>query len=236
MTGFQEKISGNFNKQQIATVIALAFHISGFIAIGLFKSSFFIALTPLNLLVSAVLIFYTQEKINLAFILFCIAAFGIGFGTEWIGVNTGILFGDYAYGTVLGPKWGGVPYLIGLQWVIVIYCAGVCMSMLHQRLLPQPQEGEVPLSKWLLGASMVVDGALLALLFDWILEPVAISLGYWTWADGDIPWLNYATWWAVSALIMVIFHLLPFRKHNLFALHLLMIQIMFFLLLRAIGG
>jgi bisanhydrobacterioruberin hydratase len=236
MSGFLKKGSGTFSKQQIATGIALAFHVSGLIAIGLFKSPLFIALTPLNLLVSALLIFYTQEKINAAFILFCLAAFGIGFGTEWIGVNTGIIFGDYTYGTVLGPKWGGVPYLIGLQWVIVIYCAGVCMAMLHQKLLPKPQEGEAPISGWLLGVSIVIDGALLALLFDWILEPVAVSLGYWTWAEGDIPWLNYATWWGVSALILIIFHLLPFRKHNLFAVHLLMIQVMFFLLMRTFGG
>jgi bisanhydrobacterioruberin hydratase len=164
-----------------------------------------------------------------------LAAFAIGFGAEWVGINTGIIFGNYQYGTVLGPKWGGVPYLIGLQWIIVMYCAGVSISMMHQKLLSRQPEGDVPVSKWFLGLSIVVDGALLAVLFDWILEPIAVSLGYWTWSDGDIPWLNYATWWGVSAVILLIFHVLPFRKHNLFAVHLLMIQAMFFLLLRSTG-
>jgi putative membrane protein len=235
MAGIEQDVSGRWGRQQIATGIALAFHISGFIAIGIFKSPLFVALTPLNLLVSAILIFYTQQNINISFLIFCLAAFVIGFGAEWVGVNTGVIFGDYKYGTVLGPAWGGVPFLIGLQWIIVMYCAGVSISMMHQKLLHHRQEGEVKVSKWFLGLSIVVDGALLAVLFDWILEPVAVSLGYWTWADGDIPWLNYATWWGVSAVILLIFHVLPFRKHNLFAVHLLMIQSMFFLLMRSTG-
>jgi hypothetical protein len=47
MSGIQQNVSGRFSRQQIATGIALAFHISGFIAIGFFKSSLFVSLTPL---------------------------------------------------------------------------------------------------------------------------------------------------------------------------------------------
>lgn len=224
----------NLSKQQIATIIALAFHVSGFIAIGLFKSELFLKLTPLNLLVCAALIFWTQEKINMGFLLFCVIAFGVGFGTEWVGINTGLLFGDYQYGTVLGPGWQGVPYIIGIQWMVVVYCAGISMAMLHQKLL-QNQPGETGTAlKWWMAISMVADSALIALIFDWILEPVAMALGYWTWNGGEVPWLNYATWWGVTAFIMVFFHFLPFRKQNLFAVHLLMIQVMFFLLLRTV--
>jgi putative membrane protein len=223
-----------WTKQQIATVIALAFHISGFIAIGLFQSQLFLSLTPLNLLVCAGLIFYTQEKINGAFIAFCLSAMAIGFGSEWIGINTGKLFGEYSYGEVLGPQWQGVPYLIAIQWLVVIYCSGVCMAMLHAKLVNSQPEAYHNFPKFWISLSMIADSALLALFFDWILEPVAIHLGYWTWADGDIPWLNYATWWGVSAVIMIFFQLLPFKKHNLFAVHLLMMQVMFFLLMRTV--
>lgn len=223
-----------FNKQQIATYIALAFHISGFIAIGFFKSPLFIALTPLNLIISAALLFWTQEKINTGFLFFCLVAYLAGFTSEWIGVNTGILFGEYQYGTVLGPKWQGVPYIIGLQWLVVIYCIGISMAMLHQKILERGQDTTGLFPKWWLGVSMIADSALLALIFDWILEPIAIELGYWNWTASEIPWLNYATWWGVSAFIMLFFHFLPFKKHNLFAVHLLMIQVMFFLLLRVV--
>lgn len=225
----------NFGKQQIATIIALAFHISGVIAIGFFHSPLFISLTPLNLLVCAVLIFWTQEKINLGFIVFCLLAFGIGFYAEWIGVNTGILFGDYAYGAVLGPQWQGVPYMIGLQWLVVMYCAGIGMTMLHNRLLNSQKEAYSAFPNWWVVLSIVADSALIAVVFDWILEPVAVDLGFWKWEGGEVPWLNYASWWGVSAIIMIFFHFLKFKKDNLFAVHLLMIQTMFFLILRTIG-
>ena len=225
-----------FKKQQIATIIALAFHVSGFIAIGFYQSPLFISLTPLNLLVCALLIFWTQEKINSGFLAFCMAAYGLGFASEWIGINTGFLFGEYHYGELLGPKWQGVPYIIGIQWLVVVYCAGICIAMLHEKLLRNQPGEQQAIPKFWVAISMIADAALLALLFDWILEPVAMELGYWIWKDGKIPWLNYATWWGVSALIMVFFHFLPFKKHNLFAVHLLMIQGMFFLLLRTISG
>lgn len=230
------KDSATWSRQQIATAIALAFHVSGFIAIGFFKSPLFISLTPLNLLICAALIFWTQEKINIGFIVFCLVAYGIGFGSEWVGVNTGQLFGEYIYGKVLGPGWQGVPYLIGIQWLVVIYCTGISMAMLHETLLKKQPDAQEQFPKFWLAVSMVADSALLAMFFDWVLEPVAVELGYWTWADGKIPWFNYATWWGVSAVIMLFFHFLPFRKHNLFAVHLLMIQVMFFLLLRNILG
>lgn len=226
---------GNLNKQQQATAIALAFHISGCIAIGVFKSPLFISLTPLNLLVSAALIFYTQEAINRGFLAFCGIAFLVGFGAEWIGIHTGILFGDYTYGTLLGPKWQGVPWLIGLQWMVVVYCAGISMAMLQKWILPPQPDDEKPSSNGLLGASVVIDGALLAVFFDWILEPVAISLGFWSWKNNEIPFLNYGSWWLVSAFILLFFQAFRFSKHNLFAVHLLMMQTMFFLLLRSLG-
>lgn len=39
---------------------------------------------------------------------------------------------------------------------------------------------------------------LIATAFDWIMEPVAIGLDYWTWAGGDIPLQNYAAWFAIA--------------------------------------
>jgi putative membrane protein len=220
-----------YNRQQVATAIALAFHISGFIAIGLFNSALFISLTPLNLLVCAALIFWTQEKINVAFISFCLLAFLVGFAAEYVGIHTGKLFGQYSYGEVLGPKWNDVPYMIGIQWLVTIYCIGVGMHMFHQRLINRQPNAYGKFPKWWVTLSLIGDGALLAVLFDWVIEPVAIRLGYWKWADGEIPMLNYYSWWGVSALLLGAFHFLQFKKQNLFALHLLLIQFMFFLLL-----
>jgi len=222
-------------KFQIATFIALLFHASGFIAIAFFKSVLFINLTPLNLLVSFALILYTHEKINLHFVVFIMLCFSVGFAGEWVGINTGKLFGAYSYGQVLGPVWQGVPWVIGINWFITMYCIGIAMSMLHRKLVSrQPTAASGLGQKWL-HISLIVDGAALAVLFDWIIEPVAVRLGFWQWKDGVIPSLNYWSWFGISLLLLLLFRLLRFDKHNLFAVHLLLIQLMFFLLLRSMG-
>lgn len=227
-----------YSRQQIATAISLAFHISGFIAIAFFKSSLFISLTALNLLVSSALVFWTQEKINTAFLSFIILSFIAGFVAEYIGVNTGFLFGNYSYGDLLGYKLKGVPVIIGLQWTVTIYCIGISMNMLHDRLnklrLQAGDQTDDPVAekKWrfLKMFSILIDGALLAVLFDWAIEPVAMKLGYWQWKEGEIPMFNYYCWAFVSVPILAAFYFLPFKKQNLFAINLLLIQFMFFLL------
>jgi hypothetical protein len=37
-------------------------------------------------------------------------------------------------------------------------------------------------------------------MFDWIMEPVAIRLDYWTWAGGDIPMQNYFAWFVIATV------------------------------------
>src|SRR4051812_12976794 len=38
------------------------------------------------------------------------------YGIEVLGVHSGVPFGDYRYGTALGPALWGVPIVIGLAW------------------------------------------------------------------------------------------------------------------------
>ena len=81
--------------------------------------------------------------------------------------------------------------------------------------------------------SIMVDGATLAVLFDWLMEPAAVKLGYWKWlGNGEIPLYNYMCWFVISMLLLFVFHKLQFNKQNKFAVNLLLIQAMFFLLLR----
>lgn len=221
-------------RQQWALYIALAFHVSGFIAIGIFKAPLFVQLTPLNLLVCLALIVWTQAEYNSRFWLFAVLAFVIGYGAEYMGVTRGWLFGSYQYGTVLGPGLHGVPWLIGVQWLVTMYSIGMAMHLLQQRLLRNPLGHIHRLPRWWKAASLVLDGAMLAVVFDWVLEPVAIWLGYWQWKEGEIPFSNYLSWYFVSAAVLFCFHRLRFAKHNLFAVHLLLIQFMFFLLLRTV--
>lgn len=179
------------------------------------------------------LIIYTQKQINRAFLLFILTCFVTGIVVEIIGTKTGLLFGTYSYGTVLGPSVKGVPLIIGINWFIVIYCCGVCIHTLLNSMLNKLMEVAAAPRPILKTMAVVADAATLAVLFDWLMEPVAIRLGYWKWGgDGSIPLFNYACWFIVSLLLLLVFNNAGFDKRNKFAVHLLLIQAMFFLLLR----
>ena len=222
-----------YNKINIATCIAIIFHVVGLVGILFFDRKQFIEMSALNLMLMGVLIFYTQKKINAHWLLFFIIIFSLGMITEIIGVNTGKLFGNYDYGKVLGPKILKVPFIIGVNWFVVIFCSGVFIQTLVEKFDKNLPDGLFKNNKKLQLFSVIVDGAILAVLFDWLMEPVAIQLGFWQWnPNGSIPFYNYVCWFAVSGLMLFIFNVLSFDKHNKFAVNLLLIQAMFFLILR----
>ncbi len=221
------------NKYQVATAIAVLFHIIGLVGILFFDAPFFISITPLNLLLMFVLILYTQDKINLPFLLFMGVCFVVGFAAEVAGTSTGLLFGQYAYGKTLGSGFKNVPFVIGINWFVIMYCCGATVHLLLEKIsakLTQITGAPAPAIRFF---SIMSDGAMLAVFFDWVMEPAAVKLGYWQWlGTGEIPTYNYLTWFIISALIMTVFHCLNFNKKNIFAVNLLMIMMMFFMLIR----
>jgi len=221
------------SKYQVATATAILFHVIGLAGILFLDREFFIRTTPLNLLLMLGLLVWTQNGKNLHFLLFFLACFVTGIAAEVIGVNSGLLFGDYRYGNVLGPGLKGVPYIIGINWFIIIYCCGIAIHTLLNRLISRVAADTGSKPRVMKALSVIVDAATLAVFFDWVMEPVAVKLGYWQWlGNGGIPFYNYACWFMVSGLLLALFHYLSFSKTNKFAINLLLIQLMFFLLLR----
>ena len=223
-------MTGPFSKYQIATFLAILFHAIGLTGILFFDRNFFIHSTPFNLLLMFVLLLWTQVKANSWFWIFLAACFITGVAVEMIGVNTGLLFGDYKYGDVLGKQLKQVPLLIGINWFIIIYCCGVSVHTLLMRIvqnMPAANGGSATLKV----LAVIVDGATLAVFFDWLMEPVAVKLDYWHW-NGPIPVYNYICWFFVSVLLLLVFQVCKFEKRNKFAVNLLLIQVMFFLVLR----
>ena len=222
-----------FTKFQVATAIAILFHTIGIVGLLYFDKAFFLRSTPVNLLLMFVLLLWTQREKNKYFFLFLISCFCIGVAVEIIGINTAMLFGEYEYGDVLGYKVQNVPLLIGINWFIIIYCSGISIQTLLVKAINRiaADTGKTPMA--LKAISVIVDGATLAVFFDWLMEPVAVKLGYWTWkGDGSIPFFNYICWLVVSAVLLTLFHFAKFDKQNKFAVNLLLIQLMFFLILR----
>lgn len=222
----------NFSKQQIATAVAILFHTVGLVGILVFKSDFIIRSTPFNLLLMFALVLWTQEEKNSFFFVFLAAVFVTGVAVEIIGVNTQLLFGEYSYGTVLGYKVKEVPLMIGINWFITIYCCGISIHTLLMKAIEKMAAESASPPMRLKALSVIVDGATLAVFFDWLMEPAAVKLGFWQWKDGEIPLYNYICWLGVSMLLLALFHFCKFSKRNKFAVHLLLIQAMFFLILR----
>ncbi|MDB5190767.1 MAG: carotenoid biosynthesis protein [Segetibacter sp.] len=221
------------DKNNIAIAIAFVLHAAGCIGMLSSKAKEFVKFTPLNLLVMFGLLIWTAPKKEKSFFLFILLAFAIGFSAEVLGVHTNLLFGDYIYGNNLGPSLFGVPLILGINWFIIVYCSGVFMGKLQHRL---ESKIDVPggLSPQLQLASFVVDGALLATFFDFIMEPVATELGYWQWTDNKgAHFYNYVTWFVISAALLYFMRKLRVNTSNHFAVHLLIIQILFFSILRS---
>ena len=218
----------HLTKYNIAIFIALLFHISGVIGI-LFTpyKAWFIANTPVNLVIMLGLLIWLQPKKNVSFFLFFAIAFLVGMGTEIIGVNTGKLFGHYHYGSVMGSKLNGVPYLIGINWFVVVFCSGMIITKLNNWIEDKYLSEGLQMPSFLKTASFILDGALLATLFDYNLEPVAIKLNFWQWQNNQIPLYNFICWFIISALLLVVFRRLNFNKNNHFAIHLFTIQLLY---------
>ncbi len=222
-----------FSTYQIATGVAIFFHTIGLVGMLFSENNFFIQSTPFNLLLSFLLLVWTHPEKNKSFYLFIGIVFIIGFFSEVVGVNTGLLFGDYRYSTVLGIQLFQVPLLIAVNWFIIIYCSGISTHSLLNKVIKRVANDYNEPSLKLKAISVIFDGASLAVLFDWLMEPVAIKLNFWTWGgDGAIPLYNYICWLLISILLLTVFNFFKFRKENKFAVNLLLIQALFFLILR----
>jgi putative membrane protein len=139
----------------------------------------------------------------------------ISFFIEAVGTATGIPFGPYTYGSTLGAHVLKVPPVIAFNWVIVILGSIVAANMVTR----QP-----------IVSSLLAGGS--AVLFDYVMEPVAVSLSYWTWHAPTIPWQNYLAWFSIAALSALAFHLFKLRLQTKLPLAYVAIQLVFFLVLR----
>jgi putative membrane protein len=221
------------SKYDIATAIAILFHAIGLVGILYFNEQFFISFTPYNLLLMLGLLVWTQSKKNIYFYAFLLICIITGIVVEIIGVNTNFLFGNYHYGNVLGPQVKSAPLIIGVNWFIIIFCCGISTHTLLSKLTSRLPDEDKASSKKIQALSIIFDGATLAVFFDWVMEPVAVKLGYWQWHEAaSVPLFNYVCWFVISAALLAIFYFSKFTKHNKFAVNLLLIQLMFFLLLR----
>lgn len=155
-----------------------------------------------------------------AFIIWIVLVLFFTIFVEWLGVNTGKIFGEYQYGPVLSPFIDMVPLAIGFAWIGMLLSALTISQFISFRWF----------RKSILYATFMTAG--LMTLFDFFMEPAAIKLNYWYWINGDIPWQNYIAWFSIS--VILIFAGLKFKlfsqKNNAIPLHAFLAQLVYFLL------
>ena len=140
-----------------------------------------VRLSSFHLLLTFIVLYYSRKDKKDKFFLFAFLIFVLGILVESIGTNTGILFGDYKYGTTLGAKVFGVPLIIGVNWATMVVCSSTLVYRLKLNLI------------W-----KSVLAAILMTSLDFLIEPVAVKLDFWSWARGEIPIYNYICWFVIS--------------------------------------
>jgi putative membrane protein len=203
-------------KELHAALVLIIFHFVGIIGLSGPWRSFFITLTSFNLLLSLFILLWFTPKFTGRFIVFSILSFVIGYGAEWIGVHTGYLFGDYSYGKALGLKLDEIPLMIGINWLMLTIGCGELAHKISKNI-------------WV----KMVIGAIFMTALDYLIEPVAIDLGFWHWNSIDIPLSNYLGWFFVSIPLQYLFQWSR-NGNNPAAKWLILSQLLFFIALRVL--
>jgi bisanhydrobacterioruberin hydratase len=189
-------------------------------SIGLLRP-LMLLLTPWMLLLTGIMVLLPilKEGSRKFIIWFCVTLI-VTFFIEVIGVKTGKIFGPYHYGDVLGAKVLEVPLIIGANWVFVVLGS---VLIINKVIRWNSMAG---------GLARIFGAATLTTLFDFILEPVAIGLGYWNWHTVSIPLQNYFAWFVISLFAALFFRLLKVKVNTGYPSHYFLIQAVFFIFLR----
>ncbi len=128
----------------------------------------FISLTPLALFLSmaAIIAFHQAGDLKKEIIVFA-AIFSASFLIEAWGVNTGRVFGNYTYGEGLWIKILSTPLLIGINWVLLVYCTAVITDSISAPVIVK-----------------ILSSSVLMVLYDLIMEQVAPAMNMWSFENG----------------------------------------------------
>ncbi len=141
----------------------------------------FLGLTPFNLILSFCILLTASHPDRKGLFNVLLISFIVGLSVEWIGVHTGLLFGDYFYVNNLGFKLYDVPLVIGLNWGLLVVCSGSVANRLKMGTIPT-----------------VIIGAGLMTALDYLIEPVAVKSDFWQWKLEEIPAFNFICWFIVA--------------------------------------
>jgi putative membrane protein len=195
--------------------LLLLFYFFGTLGISIEEyKNFFLPLTPFNLLLTLIVFYKVNKDFSTRFLFLSFLIFLIGFSVEAIGVQTGILFGSYSYGAIFGFKIFETPVIIGVNWLFLALSTHGVVQYFTKKSL------------WL-----ILIPPLLMTGLDFLVEPVAMKLGFWGWENGVIPLQNYVMWFVTGIFIHGLIHLFNPKINAKISFVIFAVQLIFFGLL-----
>ena len=199
------------NKIFISIFIIWLFNLSGIVGILSSYSAWFLGYTSLNLLIYVVLIVWNLENISKKVLIAFSIPFFIGFFTEYLGVNYGLLFGTYSYGNNLGIKIWGVPLMICVNWGLLTIITADLSRVIHKNIFVRS-----------------LLGGLLMMILDLIIEVSAPRFDFWQFENNTVPLKNYIAWFIIGSVAHYLYNQISLNTHVKLSIHILVAITFFF--------
>lgn len=200
------------NKNTFLTILIIVFHGVGLVYISREDTfDYFASLSGWNLYLTFILFLISYNKIEKRLFFYFLFCFAVGMIFEWLGVHTGIVFGEYTYGDNLGYKVFGVPISIGINWIILTVSSANISQLVFNNLIIKS-----------------FFGALLMVILDFLIEQIAPKLDFWYWSRDVVPIYNYITWFAIGFVLQLLYFKYEIGKSNNFTIVLFLVLLSFF--------
>ncbi|MDP5082316.1 MAG: carotenoid biosynthesis protein [Winogradskyella sp.] len=200
----------NFERR-ISIFIIWLFAIAGIIGVLSSAQDWFLSLTPLNLLLSLAMVLWHIEVYNSKVFYGLAIPFFLGFITEALGVNFGLIFGTYTYGENLGYKVFGVPLMICVNWALLTATTADVAKYISKNIVISA----------LIGAALMTG-------LDFILEVSAPRFDFWEFKDGIVPLQNYVGWFITAFIAHLGYQSFNIKTNKVISWHVLVTIIIFF--------
>lgn len=140
-------------------------------------------------------------------LVFFVITAGVSWGYEQVGVETGLIYGNYHYTDYLGEKIGHVPIIIPLAWFMMIYPSYIIANMIFsgKALLRQNKISQIILLSLL--------SAIIITAWDFVIDPYLSgpTVNAWEWekegAYFGIPIHNFFGWILTTFSIYLVYRI-----------------------------
>ena len=199
-------------KVYISIFIIWLFTVSGILGIlSKTYSEWFLSLTPLNLLLTFVILIANIQDLSIKVLYALSIPFLLGFVTEALGTNYGLIFGNYTYGQNLGYKIVGVPIIICVNWALLTAVTADISRLLSKNLM----------------ISSFIGGVLMMAL-DILLEVSAPRFDFWEFENGVVPLQNYIGWLVTAFVAHLGYQYFKIKTNVTISWHVLVSIVVFF--------